>query len=85
MHAGLNAAEPLIPGLWTPSDWYLSLGPTPAARAAAFLDALSIQSAGRLVGGVSRSGSCGWAAAFRAAGSADGDVSFRGLGRNIMK
>jgi putative transposase len=38
LHAGLEAVEPLINRLWTPSDWYLSLGSTPSARAEAFLD-----------------------------------------------
>jgi putative transposase len=37
VHAGLDAGDPLINRLWTPSSWYLSLGANPSERAAAYV------------------------------------------------
>lgn len=37
-HAGYRAREPLISELWSPSDWYRSLGNDPNEQAAAFRD-----------------------------------------------
>jgi putative transposase len=36
LHAGLPKRSEIHPNLWTPSDWYLSLGPSPAQRASAY-------------------------------------------------
>jgi putative transposase len=38
LHAGLDGGERLVNKLWTPSGWYLSLGPDPEARARTYLD-----------------------------------------------
>jgi hypothetical protein len=38
IHSGLPCFTPGLTRLWSPTDWYLRLGPEPAARAAAYRD-----------------------------------------------